>query len=40
MLAEIDAETQWDASSLCTMKLSRRLWGVRPTKLSDVCRHF
>lgn len=25
---------------LCTMKLARRLWDVRPTKLSDVCRHF
>lgn len=25
---------------LCTMKLSRRLWDLRPTKLSDVCRHF
>ena len=25
---------------LCTMKLSRRLWDVYPTKLSDVCRHF
>jgi DNA polymerase-3 subunit epsilon len=25
---------------LCTMKLSRRHWKVRPTKLSDVCRHF
>jgi DNA polymerase-3 subunit epsilon len=25
---------------LCTMKLSRRVWGIRPTKLSDVCRHL
>jgi DNA polymerase-3 subunit epsilon len=25
---------------LCTMKLSRRLWDVYPTKLSDVCNHF
>ncbi len=25
---------------LCTMKLSRRLWNIKPTKLSDVCRHF
>jgi DNA polymerase-3 subunit epsilon len=25
---------------VCTMKLSRRLWEIRPTKLSDVCRHF
>ena len=25
---------------VCTMKLARRLWQVRPTKLPDVCRHF
>lgn len=25
---------------VCTMKLSRRLWDIRPTKLSDVCNHF
>jgi DNA polymerase-3 subunit epsilon len=25
---------------LCTMRLSRRLWNVHPTKLSDVCRHL
>jgi DNA polymerase-3 subunit epsilon len=25
---------------LCTMKLSRRVWGIRPTKLSDVCKHL
>lgn len=25
---------------LCTMKLSRRLWNVYPTKLSDVCSRF
>jgi DNA polymerase III subunit epsilon len=25
---------------VCTMKLSRRLWNIRPTKLSDVCNHF
>jgi DNA polymerase-3 subunit epsilon len=25
---------------LCTMKLARRVWGIRPTKLSDVCKHF
>jgi len=25
---------------LCTMKLSRHLWGLYPTKLSDVSRHF
>ncbi len=24
----------------CTMKLSRQLWNIRPTKLSDVSRHF
>jgi DNA polymerase-3 subunit epsilon len=29
-----------DKDFLCTMKLSRRVWGIRPTKLSDVCRHF
>jgi DNA polymerase-3 subunit epsilon len=29
-----------EAEFLCTMKLSRRVWGIRPTKLSDVCRHF
>jgi DNA polymerase-3 subunit epsilon len=28
------------ANFLCTMKLARRVWGVYPTKLSDVCRHF
>ncbi|MFQ5890876.1 MAG: 3'-5' exonuclease [Gemmatimonadota bacterium] len=22
----------------CTVELSRRVWGIRPTKLSDVCR--
>ena len=25
---------------VCTMKLARRLLDIRPTKLSDVCRHF
>jgi DNA polymerase-3 subunit epsilon len=29
-----------EADFLCTMKLARRQWGVYPTKLSDVCRHF
>jgi len=29
-----------DVEYLCTMKLARRLWGVYPTKLSDVCRYF
>lgn len=24
----------------CTMKLSRQLWNIYPTKLPDVCRHF
>ncbi len=24
----------------CTMHLSRRLWGIRPTTLPDVCRRF
>jgi len=25
---------------MCTMKLARHLWGIRPTKLPDVCRYF
>ncbi len=25
---------------VCTMKLARQLWGLYPTKLPDVCRHF
>lgn len=25
---------------LCTVKLARRAWDLRPTKLSDVCRHL
>lgn len=25
---------------LCTMKLARRTWGIRPTRLPDVCRHL
>jgi DNA polymerase-3 subunit epsilon len=25
---------------LCTVRLSRTLWNIRPTKLSDVCTHF
>ena len=29
-----------DNNYLCTMKLARRVWNIRPTKLSDVCRHF
>jgi DNA polymerase-3 subunit epsilon len=29
-----------DHDFLCTMKLARRVWGIRPTKLSDVCRHL
>ena len=28
------------AEFLCTMKLARRLWDLRPTKLPDVCRHL
>ncbi len=32
--------TPVDVPYLCTMKLSRRLWDVYPTKLSDVCRRF
>jgi DNA polymerase-3 subunit epsilon len=29
-----------DSKYLCTMKLARRVWNLRPTKLSDVCSHF
>jgi len=25
---------------LCTMKLARKIWDIRPTKLSDVCGQF
>lgn len=25
---------------LCTVHLARRAWGIRPTKLPDVCRHL
>jgi DNA polymerase III subunit epsilon len=25
---------------VCTMKLSRRLWNIRPTSLSNVCRYL
>jgi DNA polymerase-3 subunit epsilon len=25
---------------LCTVKLARRTWNLRPTKLNDVCRHL
>lgn len=28
------------ARYLCTMRLSRKLWDIRPTKLSDVCGQF
>lgn len=24
----------------CTMQIARRVWKIRPTKLSDVCRHL
>ena len=24
----------------CTMRLAREAWGIRPTKLPDVCRHL
>ncbi|MEI8041621.1 MAG: 3'-5' exonuclease [Verrucomicrobiota bacterium] len=27
-------------SYLCTVKVARTLWNLRPTKLSDVCRHL
>jgi DNA polymerase-3 subunit epsilon len=29
-----------DARYLCTMRLARKLWDIRPTKLSDVCGQF
>lgn len=29
-----------DTDFLCTMKLARRLWNLKPTKLPDVCRHL
>ncbi len=29
-----------DIKYLCTMKLARLLWGLYPTKLSDVSQHF
>ena len=29
-----------DKNYLCSMRLARRVWNIRPTKLSDVCRHF
>ena len=29
-----------DINFLCTMRLARRLWNLRPTKLPDVCRHL
>jgi DNA polymerase-3 subunit epsilon len=25
---------------LCTMRLARKMWDIRPTKLSDVCHQF
>ena len=25
---------------LCTVQLARKTWGIRPTKLPDVCRHL
>jgi DNA polymerase III subunit epsilon len=29
-----------DLPYLCTMRLARQLWDIRPTKLSDVCHQF
>jgi DNA polymerase III subunit epsilon len=29
-----------DLRYLCTMRLARKLWDIRPTKLSDVCGQF
>jgi DNA polymerase-3 subunit epsilon len=28
------------APFICTVKLARRAWDIRPTKLPDVCRHL
>lgn len=33
-------ETPVPGNYLCTMRLARRLWDIRPTKLSDVCGAF
>lgn len=29
-----------DVPFQCTMRLAREVWGIRPTKLSDVCKHL
>lgn len=29
-----------DVSFKCTIRIAREVWGIRPTKLSDVCRHL
>jgi DNA polymerase-3 subunit epsilon len=29
-----------EIDALCTVKLSKAAWGIRPTKLPDVCQHF
>jgi DNA polymerase-3 subunit epsilon len=29
-----------DAPWVCTMMLARRRWGLKPTRLPDVCRHL
>jgi len=29
-----------DKRFVCTVKLARRVWGIHPTKLPDVCRHL
>jgi DNA polymerase III subunit epsilon len=33
-------QTPPEAPWLCTVKLARRAWNVRPTKLPDVCRYL
>ncbi len=36
----ISGITPPDMKYLCTMKLARHVWGLYPTKLTDVSRHF
>ena len=29
-----------DRPAVCTVRVARRVWGIYPTKLPDVCRHL